>query len=169
MSIYFGTFERGDQLIWWKNMNLVAGSNRKSYIAKASPKVKISWWYNIVAWPVLLGESERIEIYTTQRLPSFYTVYRKKYRSSVAYCWLCWCSVFFFFSSCFSSLIHFHYPSTTPIFKTSHYRFSPVLVTLVIWFFPQGDQFSSAPLGYRYCVCVVSISNCVLAIQQHLT
>lgn len=54
-----------------KEHELVAGSNIKSYIAKASPKVKISWWYNIVAWPVLLGESERIEIYTTQRLYHF--------------------------------------------------------------------------------------------------
>lgn len=132
MSIYFGTFERGDQLIWWKNMNLVAGSNRKSYIAKASPKVKISWWYNIVAWPVLLGESERIEIYTTQRLPSFYTVYRKKYRSSVAYCWLCWCSVFF--SS--HPVFHLSFTFTTrQLLLFSRLRITDFLRFLLLWWF----------------------------------
>lgn len=32
-------------------------TEKKTHFARASSEVKISWWYNIDVWPVLLGES----------------------------------------------------------------------------------------------------------------
>lgn len=109
----------------------------KSHIAKVSSKVKISWWYNIVAWPVLLGESE---IYTghNQQYDSIQidNLEKRKIRSlSFSLCYfydffhhhshLC-LSVSFTFHS-----VHFHCPFKLHLF--SSLEITDFLRFLLLW------------------------------------